>query len=131
MIFMALIRFAKLNVDLIKNLPSEMRDELIVFEELIPDGIMASLYVNDSVYKKERHDFLNYRPDLLKKIYVARGKRKRLKNIDDRINFETDEKVQFIKDYPQFKQLIESIIFRDGNSNVVKVVPIDQYLAEN
>ena len=82
-------------------------------------------------WDKKRMDFLNYRPDLLKKIYIARGKRKRLKNIDDRINFETDEKVQFIKDYPQFKQLIESIIFRDGNSNVVKVVPIDQYLAEN
>lgn len=128
---MALIRSAKLNVDLIKNLPSEMRDELIVFEEVIPDGIMNSLCVNDSFYNKKRMDFLNYRPDLLKKIYIARGKRKRLKNIDDRINFETDEKVQFIKDYPQFKQLIESIIFRDGNSNVVKVVPIDQYLAEN
>ena len=128
---MALIRSAKLNVDLIKNLPSEMRNELIVFEEVIPDGILNSLCVNDSFYNEKRMDFLNHRPDLLKKMYIVRGRRKRLKNIDDRINCETDEKVQFIKDHPQFKQLIESIIFRDGNSNVVKIVPIDQYLAEN
>ena len=76
-------------------------------------------------------DFLNHRPDLLEKMYVARGKRKRLNNIDDRINFEVDEKVQFVKDYPQFKQLIESIIFEDKSGNIVKEIPIDQYLAEN
>lgn len=131
MIFMALIRSAKLNVDLIKNLPSEMRNELIVFEGVIPDGIMNSLCVNDSFYNKKRMDFLNHRPDLLKKMYIERGKKERIEDFDEWVNYEVDEKVQFVKDYPQFKQLIESIIFRDGNRNVVKVVPIDQYLAEN
>lgn len=128
---MSFIKSTKLNGELIRNLPSAMKSELIVLEDVIPDGIMASLYANDPFYKKERHDFLNFRPDLLEKMYIARGKRKRLDDIDDRINFETDEEVQFIKDYPQFKQLIESIIFRDKSWNVVKVVPIDQYLAEN
>lgn len=128
---MALIRSAKLNVDLIKNLPSEMRNELIVFEGVIPDGIMNSLCVNDSFYNKKRMDFLNHRPDLLKKMYIERGKKERIEDFDEWVNYEVDEKVQFVKDYPQFKQLIESIIFRDGNRNVVKVVPIDQYLAEN
>ena len=46
-------------------------------------------------------------------------------------NIKTDEKVQFVKNYPQFKPLIESIVFRDENLDVVKVVPIDEYLAEN
>ena len=128
---MSFVKSTKLNGDLIRNLPSAMKAELIVLDDVIPDGILNSLCVNDSFYEKERMDFLNHRPDLLEKMYIARGKRKRLDDIDDRINFETDDEVQFIKDYPQFKQLIESIIFRDKSWNVVKVVPIDQYLAEN
>lgn len=128
---MSFIRYTKLNGELIRNLPSKMKAELISLEDIIPDGIMTSLCVNDPFYNKERMDFLNHRPDLLKKMYVARGKRKRVNNIDDRLNFEVDEKVQFVKDYPQFKQLIESIIFEDKSGNIVKEIPIDQYLAEN
>jgi len=128
---MALIKFTKLNGDLIRNLPPELRNELIVFEDVIPDGIMTSLYVNDPFYKKERSDFLNHRDDVREKMYRVRGRREELSEKQNRTNIETDEAVQFIKDYPQFKQLIESIDFYDDNLNPVKVVPIDQYLAEN
>lgn len=48
-----------------------------------------------------------------------------------RISNKTYEKVQFVKDYLQFKPLIEYIIFKDENLDIVKVVPIDDYLAEN
>lgn len=136
--FMLLTRSAKLNGELIRNLPSAMKAELIIFEEVIPDGIMASLYANDPFYKKERFEFLNYRDDVREKMYYARGRREELANNDSdydsvsaRGNIKTDEMVQFVKDYPQYKPLIESIIFRDENLNTVKVVPIDQYLAEN
>ena len=128
---MALIKFTKLNGDLIRNLPPELRNELIVFEDVISDGIMASLCVNDPFYKKERSDFLNHRDDVREKMYRVRGRREELSEKQNRTNIETDEAVQFIKDYPQFKQLIESIDFYDDNLNPVKVVPIDQYLAEN
>ncbi len=128
---MSYVKYTQLNVELIKNLPPSMKSELIILEDVIPDGIMASLYANDPFYKKERHDFLDHRPDLLKKMYIARGKRNKLNNLEDRLNFEVDEKVQFVKDYPQFKQLIEAIIFEDKSGNVVKEIPIDQYLAEN
>ena len=128
---MSLTKFTKLNVELIKNLPSAMKAELIVLEDVIPDGILTSLCVNDPFYDKERMDFLNHRPDLLERMYIARGKKDRIDDFKEWVNYEADEKVQFVKDYPQFKQLIESIIFEDGNGNVVKVVPIDQYLAEN
>lgn len=127
---MTITRSTKLNLGLIKNLPAALKAELIVFEEVIPDGIMNSLCVNDSFYNKERMDFLNHRPDLLEKMYHVRNGRNEL-SVEESINVQTDEKVQFVKDYPQFKQLIESIIFRDENLNVVKIVPIDQYLAEN
>lgn len=92
---------------------------------------MTSLYVNDPFYKKERSDFLNHRDDVREKMYRVRGRREELSEKQNRTNIETDEAVQFIKDYPQFKQLIESIDFYDDNLNPVKVVPIDQYLAEN
>lgn len=54
-----------------------------------------------------------------------------LDDLDDRIEFETDRDIRFIKDYPQFKPLIEAIIYMNGSGNIVKTVPIDQYLAEN
>ena len=128
---MNITRSAKLNIDLIKNLPSDMKEELITFEEVIPDGIMGSLAVNDSFYRKERSNFLNHRPNLLEKIYRARGRREELAKRNHWINVETDEEIQFVKDYPQFKPLIESVIYRDENHNVIKIVPIDEYLAEN
>lgn len=135
---MPLIRFTKLNGELLRNLPSAMQAELIIFEDVIPDGIMASLYANDSFYKKERSEFLNYRDDVREKMYRVRGRREELAHNDPvydpvsaSINIETDEGIEFVKKYPQFKNLIESIIFEDDEHNVVKVVPIDQYLTEN
>ncbi len=135
---MPLLRFTKLNGELIRNLPPAMQAELIILEDVIPDGIMASLYANDSFYKKERSEFLNYRDDVCEKMYYARGRREELAHNDPnfnpvlaRINLKVDEDIEFIKKYPQFKPLIESIIFEDEDHNVVKEVPIDEYLAEN
>ena len=108
---MSFTKSTKLNVDLIKELPAKMKAELIVLDDVIPDGILASLYVNNPSYKKERHDFINHHPELLDKMHIARDQQRRLEDIDDRINLETNRKIQFIKDYPQFKPLIESIIY--------------------
>lgn len=52
-------------------------------------------------------------------------------HVSARISNKTYEKVHFVKDYLQFKPLIEYIIFKDENLDIVKVVPIDDYLAEN
>ncbi len=130
---MSLTKHARLNGDLIKNLPIDLKEELIVFEDVIPDGIMTSICVNDPFYNKERREFLNHRPDLLEKIYHARNQRKRLAMTKNTrmVDIETDEEIQFVKKYPQFKYLIKSIIYSDNNLDVVKVVPIDEYLAEN
>lgn len=128
---MELRRFTRMNTTFMKNLPPIILSELIVFEEVIPDGIMSAIMHQNPIYKKERSNFLNYRPDLLEKIYVARGNRKRLAERQNSINIGTDENIEFIKKYPQYKQLIESIVYRDDKRNIVKVVPIDQYLAEN
>ena len=135
---MPLLRFTNLNGELLRNLPPAMQAELITLEDVIPDGIMASLYTNDPFYKKERSEFLNYRDDVREKMYYARGRREELANndpdfnpVEARINIRVDEDIEFIKKYPQFKPLIESIIFEDEDHNVVKEVPIDEYLAEN
>ena len=131
MFFMEYARFTKLNLDLIKNLPPVLQGELILFEDVIPDDIANAIYFHDPFYKKERHDFLNYRADLLQKIYQFRHKRRRLSENDNSITVDTNLNVEFIKKYPQFKQLIEGIEYWDKNLNVLKFVPIDQYLAEN
>lgn len=128
---MEYVKFTRMDVDLMTNLPSDMMDELVTLEDVIPDDIMSALYRFNKFYKRQRHDFLNYREDLLQRMYVARRKRRRLARTGDIINIHTDENVQFVRDYPQFKNLIDHIEFCDDNLDTVKVVPIDQYLAEN
>ena len=128
---MELRRFTRMNTDFMKDLPPQILSELIVFEDVIPDGIMSAIMHQNPIYNKERSHFLNYRPDLLEKLYVARGNRRRLSKEQNSINVDTDENIAFVKKYPQYKQLIESIVFKDNERNIVKVVPIDQYLAEN
>lgn len=127
---MPLIRSTKLNIELIKNLPVEMKNELIMLDDVIPDGIMASLYVNNPSYKEKRQEFIDYHSTLLEKMHIERNRSRSL-DVYDRINFETDKKIQFIKDYPQFKPLITSVVFMNPGGTIVKTVPIDQYLAEN
>lgn len=128
---MEYVKFTILNLDLIENLPQDIRDELIYLEDVIPDNIMSTIYTHDEIYKKQRHDFLNYRPDLLQMMYEARRRRKRLSERKYFMNVRTDENIEFIKKYPQFKILINSIEFKDENRDTVKVVPIDQYLIDN
>lgn len=128
---MEYVKFTILNLDLIGDLPQDMRDELTYLEDVIPDNLMSTIYTHDDIYKKQRHDFLNYRPDLLRRMYEARRRRRRLSEKEYFMNVRTDENIEFIKKYPQFKKLICSIKFKDENRDTVKIVPIDQYLAEN
>lgn len=128
---MEYVKFTKMNLDLIKNLPSAMQAELIILEDAIPDDIMTTIYFHDPFYKKERSDFLNHRLDLIQKMHGLRHQKSERIKKEDFVNVVTDMNVQFIKKYPQFKQLIEGIEYRDDALEVVKVVPIDQYLTEN
>ena len=124
-------KFTLLNFDFIENLPSNILSELIVLEDVIPDVIMVPMYFHNPLYEKERNNFLEYRPDLLEKMYQARADRERLSEKEERINIKTDENIHFIKKYPQYMQLINSVEYTDDDFNTVKVVPIEQYLAEN
>ena len=128
---MEYVKFTKMNLDLIKNLPSAMQAELIILEDAIPDDIMTTIYFHDPFYKKERSDFLNHRLDLIQKMHGLRHQKSERIKKEDFVNVVTDMNVQFIKKYSQFKQLIEGIEYRDDALEVVKVVPIDQYLTEN
>ncbi|WP_405273537.1 hypothetical protein [Methanobrevibacter sp.] len=128
---MEIVKFTILNINLMEDLPLDMMNELVNLEDVIPDDLMGALYRFNKSYKRRRHDFLNYRADILQMMYEARRKRKRLAEKEYIINVHTDENVQFIREYPQFKSLINSIEYKDENRDTIKVVPIDQYLAEN
>ena len=123
-------KFTQFNLDLIKNLPSDMINELIFLEDVIPDGIGSTIAFHDEFFKKGRGDFINYRPDILSKMYKARALRKERAETEGIINTRTDENVNFIKKYPQFKRLIDSIAFENNDSEVIKVVLIDEYLSD-
>lgn len=128
---MEYVKFTRMNTTLMTNLPEDMMEKLVNLDDVIPDDVMSAIYTNNDIYKEERNHFLDYRPDLLQKMYAARRKRRRLAETGDIINIHTDENVQFVRDYPEFKNLIDHIEFCDDNLDTVKVVPIDQYLAEN
>ena len=127
---MELARCIKINRGFVKNLPNHVRSELIILDDVIPDGINASLRSNDSIFNKERGYFISFNEDILQKMYDARAKVRFIPGLDG-VDKRTEQAIEFIKKYPQFKQLIESIDYVDGDFNIVKVVPIDEYLAEN
>ena len=95
--------------------------------------LLGALYSFNTSYKKQRNHFLDYNPGLLQMMYKARRERKRLAETDDVINVHTNENVQFIRDYPQFKMFVDHIeqCADDKNLTTLKKIPIDEYLAEN
>ncbi|MGN0177311.1 MAG: hypothetical protein ACI389_05730 [Methanobrevibacter sp.] len=71
-------------------------------------------------------------------MYFVRANREELAENDPeynpfyaRMNIKTDECVEFVKKYSQFKDIIESIVFNEiGSDDIVKEIPIDEYLAK-
>lgn len=128
---MTILRYTRCDMDFIKNMPPKFLAELSLLEDVIPDDISCDLQEN-KVYHKARRCFVMRRDDLIQKIHTVRAHKYQL-NTDDYINFETDENIEFIKKYPQFKPLIDHIEYRDTGDihTIVRTVPIDQYLAEN
>lgn len=129
---MTILRYTRCDMDFIRNMPPKILAELALLEDVIPDDIACDLQEN-KVFHQQRRNFVGRRDDLISKIHEVRAYKEQLP-IDDYLNFETDENVEFIKKYPQFKPLIDHIEFCDGDDpelSTIKVVPIDQYLAEN
>lgn len=69
MLFIPLLRHIKNNKEALRNLPADMREELIKLEDVIPDHILSPLCYNDPVFNKEKQrELLNKRTDILAKM---------------------------------------------------------------
>ncbi|MDO5818733.1 MAG: hypothetical protein Q4P11_00205 [Methanobrevibacter sp.] len=113
-------------------MPPKLLAELIILDDVIPDDLQSALIRNNKIFNKERRFVIYKNEAVCKRTDEIRFEKYQL-NTDDYLNFETDENIEFIKKYPQFKPLIDHIEYRDTGDihTIVRTVPIDQYLAEN
>ena len=130
---MVILRYTRCDKNFIKSMPPKLLAELIVLEDVIPDDLSSALSRNNEIYNKERRHFVYRNNEIHEKIHRIRSEKYQL-GIDDYLNYETDENIEFIKKYPQFKPLIDHIELCDGDDEdlpTIERIPIDQYLAEN
>ena len=129
---MTILRYTRCDKEFIKNMPSNLLVELITLEDVIPDDLSSALFINNEIYQKERRQFVYRNNQIHEKIHIIRAEKYQL-GIDDYLNYETDENIDFIKKYPQFKPIIDNIEYRDTRDihSIVNNVPIDEYLVEN
>ena len=127
-----IIRYTRCDKEFIENMPPKLLAELIILDDVIPDDLQSALIRNNKIFNKERR-FVIYKNEVVcKRTDEIRFEKYNL-STDDYLNFETDENIEFIKKYPQFKPLIDHIEYRDTEDihTIIRNVPIDQYLAEN
>ena len=127
-----IIRYTRCDKEFIENMPPKLLAELIILDDVIPDDLQSALIRNNKIFNKERRFVIYKNEAVCKRTDEIRFEKYQL-NTDDYLNFETDENIEFIKKYPQFKPLIDHIEYRDTGDihPIVRTVPIDQYLAEN
>lgn len=129
---MVILRYTRCDKEFIKNMPPKLLAELIILEDVIPDDLSSALSRNNEIYHEERRQFVYRNNNVHEKIHRIRSEKYQL-GIDDYLNYETDENIEFIKKYPQFKLIIDHIELRDAEDyhNILEIIPIDEYLAEN
>ena len=132
MISMVILRYTRCDKEFIKNMPSKLLAELIVLDDVIPDDLQSALIRNNELFNNERRHVIYRNNDICIKTDEIRAEKYQL-GIDDYLNYETDENIEFIKKYPQFKPIVDHIELRDTDDlhNILDTIPIDQYLAEN
>ena len=130
---MVILRYTRCDKEFINSMPPKLLAELIILEDVIPDDLSSALSRNNEIYHEERRQFVYRNKNVHEKIHRIRSEKYQL-GIDDYLNYETDENIEFIKKYPQFKPIIDHIELCDGddeNLSTIERIPIDQYLAEN
>lgn len=127
-----ILKYTRCDKDFIKNMPSKLLAELIVLDDIIPDDLQSALIRNNELFNNERRHVIYRNNDLCIKTDELRYEKYQLSTYDY-LNYETDENIEFIKKYPQFKRIVDHIELRDTNDlyNILDTIPIDQYLAEN
>ncbi len=135
--------FKTISRRIIMQLRSLIRDE--EFLENMPKTLMNELIlVNDPIPIRIRSMVIDYIVEfnLRRLIAIEEHKYQNVQNYDERLicrklppaesrEYHNELALNFIRKYPQFKPIISHVRLMDENFNVLKEIPIDQYLAEN
>ncbi|WP_042707277.1 hypothetical protein [Methanobrevibacter wolinii] len=124
-------KFAIKNIELIKNLPEDLFNELLNYNGAISDELKMGLSKFNPEFRKLRSDKENGSWTLLSRIYMRRAKYDKL---FDKIGQDAllQDAVDFVLQYPQYKCLITYVYYKDDsdsdNIKFITKVPFNDFL---
>lgn len=117
--------------ELIKNLPEDLFNELLNYNSAIPDELRNSLSKFNPEWGKLRSDREDGSWTLLSRLYMRRAKYDKLFD-EIGIDAQTQDEVDFVIRYPQYKCLIKYVYYKDDsdidNIKFITKVPFDDFL---
>ncbi len=100
------LRFDK---EFIENMPADFFAKIVTFPHAIPDLFAGFIKRYNPTLGKERHDFLDYHKEIVDEMQELRFTERQLR---EEYNDHHDSEyvcVEFLKKYPEYKQLISHI----------------------
>ena len=124
-------KFAMKDIELIKNLPEDLFNELLNYNGAISDELQRLLNKYNPEFRKLRSDRVNGSFTLLSRVYMHRAKYDKL---FDKIGIDAQlqDEVDFVLQYPQYKCLITYVYYKDDsdsdNIKFITKVPFNDFL---
>lgn len=124
-------KFAMKDIELIKNLPEDLFNELLNYNGAISDELHDLLNKYNPEFRKLRSDRVNGSFTLLSRVYMRRAKYDKL---FDKIGIDAQlqDVVDFVLQYPQYKCLITYVYYKDDsdsdNIKFITKVPFNDFL---
>lgn len=117
--------------EFIKSLPEDLFNELLNYNGAIPDELHSSLNIFNPEWGKLRSDRENSSWTLLSRVYMCRAKYDKLFE-EIGLDAMTQDEVDFIIQYPQYKCLIKYVDYELNNDpydlESTIIVPLDDFL---
>ena len=90
-------------------MPADFFAKIVTFPHAIPDLFAGFIKRYNPTLGKERHDFLDYHKEIVDTMQYIRYTEKQLREKYDDHHFYKYTCVEFLKKYPEYKQLISHI----------------------
>ena len=116
--------------EFLENMPPRLMNELISIKYPIPIRIKSMVMDYIVEFNLRRLIAINDNEDLKGSETKEKIICRKLSPAESR-EYSNELALEFIRKYPQFKPIISHVKIMDENFNVIEIIPIDQYLAEN
>ena len=114
----------------LQTMPHSLMNELISIEEPIPSRIKSMVMDYCPNFNFRRVLVIENNEDLKANNRKERMTYRKLPPGESR-EYRNDLALDFIRKYPQFKPIVSHVKIMDEDFNVLKIMSIDDYLAEN